>query len=308
VDVVGLGENATDTIIRIPHFPAADSKVEFLSAEVLPGGQVASAILACAKWGLRARYIGKVGDDDAAGLQQSEFDAAGVEAHLTRIPQCDSQRAYILSDQRTGERTILWKRDARLKLAAGEIRPEMISTARALHLDGCNTAAGQQAARWARQAGIPVTIDVDTLYPQVEEVLPFVDYIIAGRGFPGRLIGDKSLRTSLPAIARRFGCRLVAATVGADGVIAWDGSRFIARPAFQVAVADTTGAGDIFHGAFLYALLQGWEMERSLDFSCSAAALNCTALGARGGIRPVAEIERLRETGCRTGNPEQHLR
>jgi sugar/nucleoside kinase (ribokinase family) len=307
VDVVGVGENATDTLIRIPRFPPPDSKLEFLSAEIQAGGQVASAIVACARWGLRTRYIGKVGDDDAGRLQQRELDAAGVESYVFIVENCASQQAFILVDEKSAHRTILWKRDQRLKLAANEIRREWIASARVLHLDGCNVASGEQAAVWAREAGIPVVIDVDTLYPQIECVLPHVDYVLASREFPERLTGLQSLRDSLPAIAARFGNRVVASTLGADGVVAWDGRRLLARPAFNVAAIDTTGAGDIFHGAFLYSLLQDWELERRLDFSCAAAGLNCTALGARGGIRSVEEIERLRTEGSRTGDPQSYL-
>src|SRR5713101_3386325 len=114
VDVAGVGLNATDTLICLPHFPVFDSKLEFLSAEVHPGGQVASALVACQQWGLRTRYIGTVGDDEAAELQRRELARAGVEAHLIAVPRCTSQAAFILVDQATGERTILWRRDARL--------------------------------------------------------------------------------------------------------------------------------------------------------------------------------------------------
>ena len=81
VDIVGVGLNATDTIIRLPHFPAFNSKVEFRVSEILPGGQVATAVTACARWGLKARYVGKIGDDSAGILQQNEMLKSGIEAH-----------------------------------------------------------------------------------------------------------------------------------------------------------------------------------------------------------------------------------
>jgi len=108
------------------------------------------------------------------------------------------------------------------------------------------------------------------------------------------------LLKSLPAIRRRFGCRVTGVTLGKKGVLAWDGTRFHYCPGFRVQAVDTTGAGDIFHGAFVYGLLQDWPLERNLEFSCAAAALNCTFLGARGGIRPVEEIERLVREGERS--------
>jgi sugar/nucleoside kinase (ribokinase family) len=303
VDVVGVGLNATDTLIRIPHFPAFDSKVEFLSADVLPGGQVASAMAACAAWGLRARYIGKVGDDPPAQMQRAAMEWARVEAHLIPVPQCASQTAYILVDDSTGERTILWRRDPRLELHPEELNRDWILFARALLVDGHDTAAAAQAALWAREAGIPVTADVDNLYAGVEDLLKSVDYLMASRDFPARLTGEPDLAKSLPAIRKQFGNRLVGVTLGRAGALAWDGRRFLPCPGYEVAAVDTTGAGDIFHGAFVYGILQDWPMERILDFSCAAAALNCTVLGARGGIKPIAEIERLMREGRRTVSP-----
>jgi len=107
------------------------------------------------------------------------------------------------------------------------------------------------------------------------------------------------LQKSLPEIHCRYGCRLTAATLGQDGVLAWDGKQFHYASAFQIEAVDTTGAGDIFHAGFIYALLQGWPLQKQLDFACAAAALNCTAVGARGGIAPVTAIERLMSTGAR---------
>lgn len=300
VDVVGVGLNATDTIVRLPYFPSFNSKVQFDSAQVSAGGQTASAIVACAFWGLRVRYIGKVGDDAAAALQRSEFEKAGVEAHLLAVPDCSSQQAFILVDQGSGERTILWRRDDRLALQPSDLRQEWISSARALHVDGHDNLAAAQAARWAREGGIPVTADVDNLYPHIEALLESVDYLIASQEFPARLTGESDLLKSLPAIAQRHGGKVAGATLGREGALLWAHEQgFLYAPAYQVEARDTTGAGDIFHGAFLYGLLAAWPLPRILDFACAAAGLNCTAVGARGGIRPIREIEALMRSGPR---------
>jgi len=299
VDVVGVGLNATDALIRLPHFPAFGSKIEFTSAEMRAGGQVASAMIACQRWGLRTRYVGKVGDDSAAELQREEFARAGVEAHLIVVPGCASQAAFILVDQGTGERTILWKRDPRLALLPAELDRSWITNARVLHVDGHDTAAAAVAARWARQAGFPVVADLDNLYPGVEALLENVDYLLASRDFPERLLRETDVLKSLPLLTRSYACRIAGVTLGRDGALAWDGEQFHYAPAYRVEAVDTTGAGDIFHGAFIYALLQGWPLGQQLEFSCAAAALNCLATGARGGIRPVGEIEHLRRHGLR---------
>lgn len=298
VDLVGVGLNATDMMIRLPHYPALGSKVEFRSADILPGGQVATAVAACQHWGLRTRYVGKIGDDQAAAIHRAEFERLGVEAQLVTAAGCASQQAVILVDD-AGERTVLWKRDNRLTLRPEELKQEWITSARALHVDGHDTAAAVLAAGWARDAGVPVIADLDDLYPGVEELLPKIDYLITSRDIPGRLTGDQDLRRSLPAVRSRYGCHLTAATLGHEGVLAWLGSNFHYAPAFHVQPLDTTGAGDIFHAGFIYGLLQDWPIQRQLDFACAAAALNCTAAGARGGIESVENIEQLIATGPR---------
>ncbi len=283
-------------MIRLPRYPALGSKVEFRSADILPGGQVATAVAACQQWGLRTRYVGKIGDDQAAAIHRGEFERLGVDAHLVIAAGCASQQAVILVDD-AGERTVLWKRDNRLTLRPEDLEQEWIINARALHLDGHDTAAAIVAAGWARDAGIPVIADLDDLYPGVEDLLPKIDYLITSRDIPERLTGNQDLRQSLPAVRTRYGCRLTAATLGHEGVLAWNGSQFHYAPAFQVQPLDTTGAGDIFHAGFIYGLLKGWPLARQLNFACAAAALNCTAAGARGGIQPVGNIEKLIASG-----------
>jgi sulfofructose kinase len=298
VDVVGVGLNATDTLIPLSHYPERGSKVAFRSASVLPGGQAATAMAACQSWGLQTRYVGKVGDDSAAALHRAELARLGVETHLLTAAGCASQQAFILVDD-TGERTVLWKRDERLTLRPEELQREWVVEARALHVDGHDTAAAALAASWARAAGVAVIADLDDLYPGVEALLKNIDYLITSRDIPGRLMGEQDLRKSLPALRSRLGCALTAATLGDEGVLAWDGKQFHYACAYRVEVADTTGAGDIFHAGFLYGLLQGWPLQRQLDFACAAAALNCTGVGARGGIQPVETIEQLMAGGDR---------
>jgi sulfofructose kinase len=289
-DVVGVGLNATDTLIPVPHFPERGSKVEIHSANPLLGGQVASAMAACQQWGLRTRYVGKLGEDHAALLHRTEFERLGVETHLFTARRCHSQQAFILVDP-SGERTVLWKRDPRLTLLPEELKREWIVNARVLHLDGHDTRAAARAAEWAREDGIPVVADLDDLYPGYETLLPNIDFLITSRDIPRRLTREPDLRYSLKEVRRRYGCRLAAATLGQDGVLAWDGEKFHYAPAYFVEPVDTTGAGDTFHAGFIYGSLQEWPLQRQLEFACAAAALNCMAVGARGGIQAVEKIE-----------------
>lgn len=292
VDLVGVGLNATDTLISLPTFPERGSKVKYSQATILPGGQTATAVMACQAWGLRTRYVGKLGDDDAASLHRREFARTGVDARIVTVPNAQSPQSLIVVDG-GGERTVLNLREDRLLLKPEDLKREWIVSARALHVDGLETAAATQAASWARAAGIPVVADLDEIYTGVEELIANIDYLIVSRNFPELLTGERNLEQALRSMKRRYGCMVTAATLGEDGVLAWDGSRFHLRPAYRVSVTDTTGAGDIFHAGFIYGLLQSWPLERQLDFACAAAALNCTASGARGGIGPLERVEAL---------------
>ncbi len=307
IDLVGLGLNATDTVLSLPHYPASGSKLSIAAPALLPGGQVATVVAACATWGLATRYIGKLGDDHHAALHRREFARLAVDARIVVAPGAPSPQSYILVDP-SGERTVLNQRDPRLTLQPEEIAREWVLPARALHLDGYDTQAAVRAARWAREAGTPVVADLDEQYPGIEELLPLIDHLIVSRDFAQRLTGEPSLALALQQMHARCGCVLSAATLGENGVLAWDGTRFYAVPAFQVSVVDTTGAGDLFHAGYIYGLLGGWPLEQRLRFACAAAALNCTAPGARGYIAPLAAIERLLAEGMPYGGRQEEMR
>src|ERR1041384_1850274 len=172
-DVVGVGLNATDTLLIVPHFPAYAGKVPFQEEFLSPGGQVASAMVACAKLGLRTKYVGSIGDDLRGRIQIESLQGTGVNLdHVQLRKNCANQSAYIIIDRSTGERTVLWRRDDCLRIDPEEIRPDQIICARMLHIDGHDTPAVARAASIARSNGIPVTVDVDTIYQGFDQVLP----------------------------------------------------------------------------------------------------------------------------------------
>jgi sugar/nucleoside kinase (ribokinase family) len=292
VDLVGVGLNATDTVVPLAHFPAAGSKTEYTRRSTLLGGEVATASIACQSWGMRTRYVGRLGDDHAARLHRAAFDRAGVEAQIVTVPDAHSPQSLILVDG-TGERTVLCHRDARLTLQAEDMRKDWVTTARALLVDGYHTQAAITAAGWAREAGIPVVADLDVIRPELHDLLPLVDYALVSRDFPPALTGERDLEAAVRLIRQRYGCRLVGTTLGLDGVLTWDGETMLRVPAFRVKTVDTTGAGDLFHAGFIYGLLQGGDLRAQLEFGCAAAALNCTRTGARGRIASVEEIRAL---------------
>ncbi|HVT92199.1 MAG TPA: PfkB family carbohydrate kinase [Bryobacteraceae bacterium] len=298
-DIVGIGLNATDTLILLPHFPAYAGKAPFESEILSPGGQVASAMVACATLGLKVKYIGTVGDDERGRIQMASLESAGINIDDVQIrPGCPNQTAYILIDQATGERTVLWQRNDCLRLAPESIREDQITSARLLHIDAHDTPAVARAAQIARRHGIPVTVDVDTIYHGFDRVLPNVDYLIASSEFPTQWTNERDPFKALETIQEEYGMRVAGMTLGAHGALVRTEGKFVYSPAFVVDCVDTTGAGDVFHGAFCYAVLEKMPLPEALDFSNAMAALNCTKLGARGGI---ATLETARELMGRTG-------
>lgn len=299
-DVVGIGLNATDTVIQVREFPAPGGKAPFQSERYSAGGQVASAMVACARLGLRAKYIGAVGDDERGRIQLESLRESGVDIGDLRLRQnCANQSAYIIVDESTGERTVFWHRAECLALKPEEVGEEQIVCARLLHVDGHDTAAVAHAAQIARRHGIPVTADLDTVYGNLETLLPWVDYLIADSEFPKRWTGLADPHRALDAIRQRFGMRLAAMTLGRDGALACTANGFAYSPAFAVNCVDTTGAGDVFHGAFCYSVLQEMPVAEALAFSNAMAALNCTAHGARGRIASAEEARTLMARGTR---------
>jgi len=191
VDVVGLGLNATDTVLMVRDFPALGGKERVLSSTTHAGGQVATALVTCQRLGLSTRYIGKVGDDEGGKVQLRSLEREGVDVqYATVVPGTANQFGIILVDQATGERTVFWDRDARLTVTPEEVAESAITSARVLHLDGCDVEAGLKAARWARGAGVVVVADLDTVYKEVERLFPYIDYLIASTKFLPTLTGQ----------------------------------------------------------------------------------------------------------------------
>jgi len=307
-DVVGVGQNATDTLILLSHFPAYAGKVAFERELLSPGGQVASAMVTCAKLGLRVKYIGSVGDDERGRIQLESLRETGINLDDVEVRKnCPNQTAYILIDQATGERTVLWQRNDCLRLDPDSMTVEKITSARLLHIDAHDTAAVARAAQIAREHRIPVTVDVDTIYHGFDRVLPHVDYLVASSEFPVQWTNERDPFRALETIQDEFHIPVAAMTLGALGALARVDGRFIYSPAFVVNCADTTGAGDVFHGAFCYAVLQNMPMRETLEFSNAMAAMNCTALGARGGISTIDQARVLIERGERRSHPDFEL-
>jgi sugar/nucleoside kinase (ribokinase family) len=290
-DVVGLGANSIDSVTVVPAFPRPEgwhSKMRILQHLTSCGGQTATTMATCARFGLRAKYIGAVGSDDYGRRVQRELPLHGLETSGLVLRDGRNQHAVIVIDAQTGERAVLWDRDEALLLQTADIPLEVIASARLLHVDDVDQEAAIRAARHARGLGIPVTSDLDRMTDRTEELVMAVSCAIFADGLPEQLTGERDHERALRSLRRRHN-GLLAVTVGQHGAVALDGDRFIVSPGFPVKAVDTTGAGDVFRGGLIYGLLHAYSIDRALRLANAAAALACTRLGATAGIPALDE-------------------
>ncbi|KAF0248838.1 MAG: ribokinase-like domain-containing protein [bacterium] len=293
-DVVGLGLNAVDHIITVPHYPEFNTKIRLLSHSQQPGGQVASALTALARLGCKTRYIGKVGDDQAGQLQLSRLKAEGIEHTYTKcVSQATNQIAFIIIDSKTGERTIIWDRDERLAIQAEEVEEAAICAGKILHIDGHDVEADISAAQFAHKANMAVVIDVDNFYPGADKLLPHIDFLVTSSDFPGRVTGISDYKAALAKLKEISGSYFVAMTLGKEGVLAYHEGEYLTVRGFEIDCSDTTGAGDAFHGGFIYGLLQSMTIKETLRFANAVAAMKCQKLGAQTGLPSLAEVNKF---------------
>lgn len=291
-DVVGVGLNAMDYLIVVPSYPEFDSKTQLRSYTLSPGGQVATALVGLQRLGCKTAYVGSVGSDDLGTKQLETLFEAGIDCRAVRVvPGARSQVAFILVDEPTGERTIVWDREDALALQREDIDRLLLTSGRVLHVDGHDIEASTVAAEWAREAGIPVVLDIDTYRPGAEALLRNVDYLVSSEHFPERLTKEPDHARALRIISETYGCALCSMTLGRRGALAVTGGEALHVPAFEQAeIRDTTGAGDAFHAGFIFGLLTGLEVRETLIVANAVATMSCRALGARAGLPTLVEL------------------
>ncbi len=297
VDAVGFGLNMTDLLVVVERLPQPDSKQPIRRRAYSPGGQAASAMVACARLGWRARYVGCFGDDENGRQGRSSLAGEGVDVSACRVAaDTPNGLSVILVDERNGERTVLWSRDPGLRLRPDDVDPDAVCAGRALLVDCHDTAASTAAARHARRAGVRTVIDVERVRDGIDALLAEIDVIITAGDFPAALTGESRPGAALRAIRDAYRPALVCMTLGADGSLALVGDVEVRTPAFRVPVVDTTGAGDVFRGGFIAGWLRAGdaaEVEDVLRYASAVAALKCRGLGAREASPTPAEVDAL---------------
>jgi len=293
-DVVGVGENSVDHVLRLPALPslAEASKIQVRSSTHEAGGQVVTALCTCTAMGLRASYIGAFGSDDDGQRVRRTLAARGVDLSDSVVRPVANRSAVILVDERNGDRVVMGHRDAALALAPDALPRSTLTHARVVHVDGVDEAASLAAARLAREAGGHVTCDLESIGARTGELLRELTVPIMAQGLPEALTGESDPERALRRLEAPH-ARLRCVTLGAHGALLLDGDRVYHAAAPKVDVVDTTGAGDVFRGAFIVALLRGEAPEAILRFANAAAALSCTKPGALGGVPTLESVERL---------------
>lgn len=290
LDVVGLGHCAVDCLGVVERYPDVDSKTELSEFSMQGGGPVATALVTLATLGVRAGFFGKISDDDFGmfirqGLRDAGVDTSGLVIEPGKV----SPYSFIAVERRTARRTVFWTRGNVEPLRPGEVRFELMQGAKILHVDGNQMEAQIEAAKRARSAGIQVVYDAGSPRERMDEMMELTDVLIASERFAAEM-GSGALAESLKRLHAK-GPRTVVITIGEEGSVGMEKDETYIVPATSVTATDTTGAGDVYHGAFIYGMLQGWGLRERMRFANTAAALKCRSLGGRAGIPSLQEVQ-----------------
>ena len=292
VEIAGLGFCGLDYLCIVPRIPI-DDKVEIIQSLIQGGGPAATAIVTAARLGARTAFIGAVGDDVRGleilkGLKEEKIDTQYIQRKNCK----ESPAAFCWIDKQSGNRSIAWTKGSALPMNPELVDPDFIASLKLLHLDGHNIDAAIKAARIAKEKGVIVSLDAGTLIPGIEVLVDLADVCIASESFARKYTGENDLPKAAGKMFHK-GCVVAAVTSGKEGVFAVTPNGSIKTEAFKVDVVDTTGAGDVFHGAFAYGYIKGWEISRILEFASATAAIKCTKFGGRTGIPTAVEVNQF---------------
>jgi sulfofructose kinase len=291
-DVVGVGENSVDTILTLSDpVRAGGHKARIVSRQRALGGQVVTTLCTCASFGLRTAYVGAFGNDDQGAFARRELAGHGVGTAAAQTRECANRQAVILVEP-GGERLVAWSRDPALVLEPAQLPADLLRSARLVHVDAVDVAAACEAARLARAAGALATCDVDTVGRDTAALVEAVSHPILAEHVPMTLTGEADVERAVRALGQRHGGP-ICVTLGARGAVLFAEGRLHRVAGWPIDAVDTTGAGDVFRGAFIAAVLEGQQPADVLRFANAAAAVSCTRGGAVGGVPARAEVEAL---------------
>ena len=295
--IAGLGQCSLDYLALASNYAKEDRKEEILEWSIQGGGPVATALVTLARLGpsqIDTRFMGIVSDDHAGRNIRAGLKAEGIDTRLLKTRKGGtSQTAFIVVNKRSATRTIYWQRPTVKELSRREVTEALIKDASLLMLDGLMEKASLKAALLARLNNVPVLLDAGSLRGSTIELATLANYIVCSERFslafggtPGKTL--KKLSKLNPKAA--------TVTLGKRGSVTWTEGRTFKTPAFKVKTKDTTGAGDVFHGAYAYGIIKKFSIEKTVQFASAAAALKCTQLGGRDGIPTIKAIYQLMTT------------
>jgi len=290
-DCLGVGICALDYLSILDPYPGLDEKIDVLASSIQGGGPVPTAMAALSKLGAKVAFVGKVGDDYEGKLIRSELEKFKVNTDFLIVDKkVKSLKAFIWVDKGSGKRTVALDR-----IKMSPIKPEELSflkkvSFKYLHLDGRDIEANIFLAKKARKDGSEVILDLGSLRENIESLFPYVDYLVVSKKFAYDYTGLKDLSQACLEL-KKIGFKCVVITLSEKGCLWTDSQKVNYFPGFKIDVVDTTGAGDVFHGGFIYGLLRKWRMGKIIQFASACAALKCRKLGGREGIPTLKEVE-----------------
>lgn len=282
--VIGIGQCSWDYLAVVDSFPPCDTKAEVSDWQEQGGGPVATALVTLARLGIPGVFHGVAGDDQEGDKIRESLRSEGIDiSGLVTRKMALSQKAFIAIERESAKRTIFWERPSGAPLLPGELPEPLFADCGFLLLDGLMTEASLFAAEKARSLGIPVMLDAGKVRPGMLEIARLSDYLVASEQFALDLgwAGDPA---AFQPQAKRLGAPVVTITLGGRGSVTYRDSEIISLPAFPVEARDTTGAGDVFHGAYVYGLLRGVNLSDTIRFASAVAAMKCRIVGGRAGI------------------------
>jgi sulfofructose kinase len=295
-DVLGFGAVTVDDLIYVDRYPMPDTKVTVLDKQRHGGGLAGTALVAAARLGARAAFAGILGDDELSRYTITEFEREGVDcAPVLHRPEARPIHSIIIVDRTNGQRSILPSFVGVQWRAPEEIPDTLIASCRVLFVDHHAAAAGLRAAELAHRHGIAVVGDIERENePFVPELMAQVDHLIVGINYATHKTGRADPVTAAHTLAAGRVCAVV--TAGERGCWYADaacGAEVQYRPAFPVAVVDTTGCGDVFHGAYAASIARGESVSKAVEIASAAAAIKATQPGGRAGIPTRLEVEQF---------------
>ncbi len=273
-----------DYLGRVRYYPDVEGRVELEEATIRSGGPTATALLVLARFGMNAAIVGKVGNDYFGEMAIQDLKKEGIDtSFLIKEKGKRTQVSFIPIEKESGRRTVFWSRGTITPIRPGDIKKKLIAQSRAIHFDELFVEAVVEAAQIANKSGILVSMDAGNYEDGIEELKGKVDLFIASESFMKEYSGEENPSKGINKL-KEFGAKVTTVTLGSKGSVTIYNNELINIPAYPVRAIDTTGAGDVFHGAFLYGWLNSWDIRQTLRFASAAAAMNCLSLGAHGGI------------------------